>query len=190
MPQHPVPNPWQPPHGGHALTTGLLILFMVSCAPIDRSTANTATVSGGAADSDRVSLWFATDQNPSSTRLTFPEVSWDDVDALLARAEDETRLTRFPLSPFSSQSQSECSVGVLALWFIEGIRRNERGGYPSNNPLLLGPHRDARGWLADSEQNRGAALAAYREWWEKVEGLSVPERAALDPLAGTGISWH
>lgn len=121
----------------------------------------------------------------------FPTVSWGDVDALLASANDATMVARFPQNPFSSESQAECSVGILSLWMIEGIRRGLPGGYPSLNPMLSkstdAPDLD---WIERSERHRAEAAEAYRRWWATVKTKSDAEREALDPLAGTGLLWY
>jgi hypothetical protein len=63
----------------------------------------------------------------SGTRgFGFPDVGWEDVPALLARADEEEPLKTFPTNPLSSVARKSCREGVLALWLVEGIRKGGR----------------------------------------------------------------
>lgn len=119
----------------------------------------------------------------------FPEVAWTDVDALLDRADRTRGLARWPINPLSSQMQQRCNEGVMALWMVEGLRRDEPLGFPSLNPLLLGGE-DVGDWHAESERNQPRAAELYRRWWRRVAALPADERRAVDPLAGSVIGWH
>ena len=53
----------------------------------------------------------------------FPDVGWEDVPALLARAEEERPLATFPTNPLSSFARPSCREGLVALWLVEGVRK-------------------------------------------------------------------
>ncbi len=125
-----------------------------------------------------------------SERLTFPKLQWEHVDALLAMADSDEDLESYPVNPFSSQSQTRCSQGILALWFVEGVRKGSSIGYPSLNPLCLSQNMDDQDWLQNSEANRAEAAALYRTWWESVRMKPSDTRKKLDPLANSGLYWH
>jgi hypothetical protein len=124
-------------------------------------------------------------------RNQIPSLGWEDVGALLSRAESDAPLKSFPVNPFSSQSQAECSEGIMALWLVESIRRPIPGGYPSNNPLCLGgTHETDVSWNEISQRNSRSVARAYQEWWKQVESQDVAARRRENPLAGTGLHWH
>ncbi|HVK12627.1 MAG TPA: DUF4943 family protein [Gemmataceae bacterium] len=120
----------------------------------------------------------------SGTRgFGFPDVGWEDVPALLARAEEEEPLRTFPTNPLSSAARHACREGVAALWLVEGIRQG--GKFPSLNPAFAGS--DDRAGATPEELK--AAARAYRAWWERAKGK--PEAAkALDPLADAPTRWR
>jgi hypothetical protein len=115
--------------------------------------------------------------------LGFPDVGWEDVPALLARAEEEGPLTTFPTNPLSSVARKSCREGVVALWLIEGVRKN--GKFPSLNPAFAGSE-DRAG--ATPEELKAAARA-YRAWWERAKGKAEAAKY-FDPLADTTIKWR
>ena len=97
-------------------------------------------------------------------------------------------LTSFPRNPLSSQSQSSCSEGMVALWLVEGIRKGSR--FASLNCLCFRDVPADDTWGAASEANHDPARAAYKVWWVRVHGLAEDRAAAVDPLAGTGLHWY
>ncbi len=115
--------------------------------------------------------------------IGFPSLGWEDVPALLARADEEGALAAYPSNPISSFAQLSCREGVIALWLIEGIRKG--GRFASLNPSFA-LSRDRAG--ATPEELKAAARA-YRDWWETAKGK--PERAReIDPLADVGMTWR
>ena len=113
---------------------------------------------------------------------------------LLSYADDE-REVHPPTNPLSS-FHSASSLGMYALWMIEGIRlaegKNDKTkalmGYPSLDPFLIDEQTGARinyGAEAYPATQRTAA-AAYRAWWNSGEFSNVK---AKNPLDGSGLSW-
>ena len=113
---------------------------------------------------------------------------------LLSYADDE-REVHPPTNPLSS-FHSASSLGMYALWMIEGIRlaegKNDKTkalmGYPSLDPFLIDEQTGARinyGAEAYPATQRKAA-AAYRAWWNSGEFSNIK---AKNPLDGSGLSW-
>ena len=113
---------------------------------------------------------------------------------LLSYANDE-REVHPPANPLSSYL-SVSSLGMYALWMIEGIRVAEVDsektkvfmGYPSLNPLLFDEQTSGRvyyGTEAYPATQRKAA-DAYRAWWESGEFSNIK---AKNPLEGSSLSW-
>ncbi len=113
---------------------------------------------------------------------------------LLSYANDE-REVHPPANPLSSYL-SVSSLGMYALWMIEGIRvaegENEKTkafmGYPSLNPLLFDEQTSGLvyyGTEAYPATQRKAA-DAYRAWWNSGAFANIK---AKNPLDGSGLSW-
>ena len=113
---------------------------------------------------------------------------------LLSYADDE-REVHPPINPLSS-FRSECSLGMYALWMIEGIRLAEGGndkskvfmGYPSLNPLLFDEQTSGRVYYGTETYpaTQRKAAASYRAWWNSGEFSNIK---AKNPLDGSGLSW-
>ena len=122
---------------------------------------------------------------------SLPELTWSDIDALLTRANSEVLLKSFPANPLSSQAQFSCPEGMMALWLIESIRKNDPGGYPSLNPLCFKANRDKNvPWEEHSRSNLKAAARAYDLWWRNVKDKSPKERSKIDPLQDADLYWY
>ena len=172
-------------------TLTLLLTLLPACgAPAERDPAGAAPDApvsvAAAAGTDALDAMLAGEWS-----LGFPAVAWTDVPALLARADSRAPLPRFPVNPLSSQRQDRCDEATMALWMIEGLRRDLPLGYPSLNPLLLGrddpPGAD---WQERSDTHLLAAAEAYRAWWRRAADRAPGTHRADDPLAGTGLAWH
>ncbi|MDF1836500.1 MAG: hypothetical protein P1V35_01410 [Planctomycetota bacterium] len=117
----------------------------------------------------------------------FPKLQWEDIPSLLEVAKSKRELTNFPNNPFSSQSQSTCLEGIVALWLIEGLQ--EGGNLPSLNPILLGKKVSLESGIKPGVQLRMLAQArrAYKTWWKKTPGGRTE---GLHALEGTDLHWY
>ena len=116
------------------------------------------------------------------------------IPVLLSYAEDG-REVHPPINPLSSYI-SDCSLGMYALWMIEGIRLAEGGddkvktsfGYPSLVPLVFDEQSSARVYYgADAYPATQRKVAeAYRAWWNSGEFSEIKTK---NPLDGSGLSW-
>ena len=116
------------------------------------------------------------------------------IPSLLSYADDDREVNP-PANPLSS-FLSVSSLGMYALWMIEGIRlaegENDKAkvfmGYPSLNPLLFDEQTSGRvyyGTEAYPATQRKAA-DAYRAWWNSGEFSNIK---AKNPLDGSSLSW-
>jgi len=163
----------------------IVLLFATGCIQRQASPISVAEEGGG---QDRVRPLFDSMRNGTYTTPQFPALTWDDVSALFGLADSRRMLASFPHNPISSQSQSTCSEGMVALWLVEGVRKG--GQFASLNPLCFGNEAAEEAWTTASERNHDRVLAAYRVWWTKVNGFSSDRAAAIDPLEGTGLHWY
>lgn len=132
-----------------------------------------------AVENKKVSELFASMRAGTYRDQGFPKLELVDVPALLELAESTESLQSIPSNPLSSLAQLECSEGVVALWFIEGIRKG--GKYPSLNPKLISP---------DPNTSHKTAIAAYRDWWRKAKNAPAEASKLPHPLNGTSLSWY
>ena len=114
---------------------------------------------------------------------------------LLSYANDE-REVHPPANPLSSY-RSVSSLGMCALWLVEGIRLAESDGekpkaylgYPSLNPLLFDEQENGRVVYYGAEAypaTQRKAAEAYRAWWNSGEFANIKNK---NPLDGSGLSW-
>jgi hypothetical protein len=128
---------------------------------------------------------------------SMPDLYWDDIPHLLEYAESDLPLTFFPRNPASSYAQHQAYMGVVALWMIESIRRDDAmrsasdiQPFPSLNPIL-GDRRDAAPNLEpDSFIELRNAAEAYRRWWDMYPLIGIDSLKKIDPLVSVGMKWN
>ena len=129
-------------------------------------------------------------EHPIGMKLFAPA----QIPTLLSYANDKREINP-PANPVSSY-RSVSSLGMYALWMIEGIRVAEVDsektkvfmGYPSLNPLLFDEQTSDRvyyGTEAYPATQRKAA-DAYRAWWNSGEFSNIKDK---NPLDGSSLSW-
>ena len=139
-------------------------------------------------ENPRVKKLFESMQSGKYNEIEFPKLDMTDVPALLEYADSIKTLKAFPRSPFSSQAESTCSEGMVALWLIEGVRQG--GKFPSLNSLCFKRGVELKDYSKASEDNHKDVAKAYRAWWEKAKSLQGEEASKIDPLKDTGLSWY
>ena len=129
-------------------------------------------------------------EHPIGMKLFAPA----QIPTLLSYANDKREINP-PANPVSSYL-SVSSLGMYALWLVEGIRVAESDGekpkaylgYPSLNPLLFDKQTNVLvyyGTEAYPATQRKAA-DAYRAWWNSGEFSNIKDK---NPLDGSGLSW-
>lgn len=116
------------------------------------------------------------------------------IPSLLAFAENKTLAKSFPSNPISSFAQRKCTTGMVALWIVEGIRKQGGGKFscPSLNPMcfMRGDTKRGKDWEEASMRNQDDVAAAYVKWWKRVVSPGSADAFKSDPLAGTELNWH
>ena len=127
-----------------------------------------------------------------------PQLTWQDVPALLDAAGDTTLVSNYPTHPTSTYKPKQARVGLVALWMIEAIRKMEMKGTdeaqhivpPSRAPILGTKEGNPTGHNTADQILR--AQQAYRAWYEAVQA-AAPSRRMNEmrniPLRGEGMSW-
>lgn len=109
------------------------------------------------------------------------DLSWNHVPYLMKYLEDDRITKTVPVNMLSSQTQDECSLGVIAIWYIDGICC---GGYPpALNPIL-------RGRDIDPEKANKIAVESFRRWFERVKDWPPEQAMKIDPLRDSGVTWY
>ena len=117
------------------------------------------------------------------------------IPALLSYANDEREVN--PPANLASSYLSASSLGMYALWLVEGIRvagvdDSEKPkaflGYPSLNPLLFDEQENGRVYYGSESYSatQRKAADAYRAWWNSGAFANIKNK---NPLDGSGLSW-
>ena len=180
-----------------SLAEGSMALISSASPSADRDfVIVTQYVAGPGPSSPRVTKLFQSMHDGTYDHRWFPPLTWNDIPALLQRAQSDRQLQSFPTNPLSSQLQGTCPEGIVALWLIEGLF--EGGNLPSLNPLLLqdGSKLSLQDALSREQQLKllSKARTAYTAWW----GVASRDRALPgDPVTGltsalkdTGLRWY
>ncbi|TAE52542.1 MAG: DUF4943 domain-containing protein [Bacteroidetes bacterium] len=122
-----------------------------------------------------------------------PSLTWEDIPALLAIGGDTTQIEKYPHNSGSSLHPAKVRAGLVALWLVEAIRRQEAGTAmgtltpPSKMPVL-GTKKGAP--RINSPAQVAQAHAAYRLWWESAS-VNTDRKAAAksSPLKDSGLGW-
>ncbi|MEQ8881639.1 MAG: DUF4943 family protein [Cyclobacteriaceae bacterium] len=126
---------------------------------------------------------------------TLPDLTPEDIPALLAYRNETDFIEAFPRNPISSFYMEDCELGILVLWTIESIRAVDTQSdhlvmnFPSLNPILRTRNTDELE-LIPSNITLEEAANAYFDWWHSNQGKDFREFSKLDPLASTKYTWH
>jgi hypothetical protein len=124
-----------------------------------------------------------------------PVFTAEDIPDLLSYRNDNQIITSFPINVLSSHFQSECKLGVYALWMVEAVR--VAGGevvtktfsLPSLNPILCDRSKPEL-ISADLALAHPAASQAYYDWWQSNKDKKFRSFRNIDPLSGTNYKWR
>ena len=170
------------------LLTAFLLTTLALCLAV-AGESDSKTGADTKTRNERVERLFASMRDGTyKGDLTFPELKWEDIPALLERGKSTTRLKSFPSNWLSSYVQDGAEEGTVALWLIDGLRRG--GKWPSLNPLCLGREKPGEKMEETSRRNLPTARKAFEVWWQKVEKLKPQEAAEIRPLDGTTLRWY
>ncbi|MEP5611046.1 MAG: carboxypeptidase-like regulatory domain-containing protein [Cyclobacteriaceae bacterium] len=132
-----------------------------------------------------------------------PKLSWKDIPELLEIADSRIIIDRFPRNILSRLYLKDCQTGIVALWLIDSIRKNEgkkvrKAWYVSPMPLLQNESdreiSRARGGgneyiPANSDEKLATAFEAFEAWWKNAQDLSRSKSKRVNPLQGSELNW-
>lgn len=132
-----------------------------------------------------------------------PKLGWEDIPKLLEIADSKKIIDRFPRNILSRLYLQDCHTGIIALWLIDSIRKNEgkrvrKAWYVSPMPLLQ-DEKDrkkskARGRgnefiPSNSDEKLAAAYSAFKSWWDNAQAMSKSKSKRVNPLENSGMNW-
>lgn len=137
----------------------------------------------------------ANETSISSRLLDISILKFKDIPMLLKMAKSKKMQSPCPSNSLSSRHHATCSEGILAMWFIEGVRQG--GRYPSLNAILLStddlsvdPLKNEKiDFQKKSQSHHDEGLRIYTEWWEEVKS-DEKLMNTIDPLKGSKLVWH
>ena len=131
---------------------------------------------------------------------------WEDIPSLLELAKKDNLLKGMPSLMISSYMGRYCREGMIALWFVEGIRRQQLSlerekqlgekmqMHIAYSRLPLNPICIKEGMqIEECEQSleiHKTVLEVYNKWWQLVGSLPAPQAAAFYPFDRTNLSWY
>ncbi len=134
----------------------------------------------------------------------YPNFAWEDVPFLLELAKNNSLHQGMPSLNISSYAGQYCIDGMIALWLIEGIRRNQislNREIQIGEKLHINSHRvpfnsvcikngiSLRECEKSTELHK-EVLQAYVKWWQTVGSLPAYQASAFHPLDLTAIEWY
>lgn len=119
-----------------------------------------------------------------------PKFAVEDIEALLAYAEDLTVIPSFPLATVSYSAGGKLRLGECILWTIETIRLGHNASMGCKMVHTNAENYEGIYFLSDEEVLDAATR--YRRWWE---GRKYPRTMWTidpcydEPLCGSGYMW-
>ena len=132
-----------------------------------------------------------------------PKFTWEDIPVLLELAKNDSLHKGMPSLSISSYIGQYCREGMIALWFIEGLRREQvslvrekqigEKLHPGYYRLPINAMCVKKGMsVKECEQSleiHRTVLQAYTNWWQIVGSLPAPQASLFYSLDLTDIEW-
>ncbi|MBN1972297.1 MAG: hypothetical protein JW787_01560 [Sedimentisphaerales bacterium] len=132
-----------------------------------------------------------------------PKFMWEDIPFLLELAQNDNLHKGMPKLGISSYAGQYCREGMIALWFIEGLRREQVSlarEKQIGEKLHVGSYRLPLNAMCvkkgmssrECEQSleiHKSVLQAYINWWQTVGSLPAPQASVFYPLDLMDIEW-
>ncbi|MEQ9168806.1 MAG: hypothetical protein RLO12_21290, partial [Fulvivirga sp.] len=133
-----------------------------------------------------------------------PDLKWSDIPSLLKISNSEVMITNFPRNIMGRYYQERCHVGIVAMWLIDSIRKNEgrkprKAWYISPFPLLEDEndrkYRDSFTFQANilvvnTPEKLLKAHRAFLSWWDKADSMNISKAKRINPLSDTDLVWQ
>lgn len=134
----------------------------------------------------------------------YPKFTWEDIPLLLELAQNDKLHDGMPKLGISSYAGQYCIEGMIALWFIEGLRREQ---VSLKREVQIGKKLHVNSYhlpfnamcvkkgmsTSECEQSldiHKTVLQEYLNWWQMVSLLPAPYASAFHPLDLTDLEWY
>lgn len=135
-----------------------------------------------------------------------PDLSWEDIPALMKIADSDEVLTNFPRNILGRYYVGQCPAGIVAMWLIDSIRKNEgkkprKGWYISPFPILQSEEdtrqinefknqgHNANVMIKNTEEKLNRAYESFVSWWTIAQQMRSNKAKRINPLGDTGLKW-
>jgi hypothetical protein len=122
---------------------------------------------------------------------SLPEFSYDAIPVLLASANDFSKITKFPVNPFTAYGPVKLTVGECLMWTIENIRLNY-GNYKAKSfPSFVSElHlKTDINILRLTDTQLQEVYKLYYDWWYTNKGKNFEEFRQINPLQDSDYVW-
>lgn len=165
-----------------------LLLFCFGCEKDDfhASSPNVATfvqqIKNGTYDN------YEKNDKGEKLWLIMPKFTKNDIQTLIALAEDTSHINLFPINPISSrtptpQGRQYFILGECLLWAVEGVRNGS--GYGSLDPYLIDPTKENHYKGLNGEEII-MIRDFYQAWWANSTDNDWKEK---NPLEEKSYKW-
>ncbi|MDW3209975.1 MAG: carboxypeptidase-like regulatory domain-containing protein [Reichenbachiella sp.] len=136
-----------------------------------------------------------------------PDLGWEDIPALMEIANSKEILTNFPRNILGRYYVDQCQAGIVAMWLIDSIRKNEgkkprKAWYISPFPILqseedtrqinefMSQGHNANVMIKNTEEKLNRAHESFVSWWTIAQQMSPNKAKRINPLGDTGLKWQ
>ncbi|MEP2025816.1 MAG: carboxypeptidase-like regulatory domain-containing protein [Reichenbachiella sp.] len=135
-----------------------------------------------------------------------PNLSWEDIPALIEIANSKRILTNFPRNILGRYYIDQCQAGIIAMWLIDSIRKNEgkkprKAWYISPFPILQSDEdtrqikemrsqgSNANVMIKNTDEKLAKAYESFEDWWSVAQQMNSNKAKRMNPLADTDLKW-
>lgn len=135
-----------------------------------------------------------------------PDLSWEDIPALMEIANSTELLTNFPRNILGRYYVDQCQAGIIAMWLIDSIRKNEgkkprKAWYISPFPIFQSEEdtkqiaefksqgNDANVLIENSGKKLEMAYESFSDWWQIAQQMNPNKAKRINPLDDSGLKW-
>ncbi|SMD32411.1 CarboxypepD_reg-like domain-containing protein [Reichenbachiella faecimaris] len=135
-----------------------------------------------------------------------PDLGWEDIPALMEIVNSNEILTNFPRNILGRYYVDQCQAGIVAMWLIDSIRKNEgkkprKAWYISPFPILqsevdtrqisefMSQGNRANVMIKNTEEKLNQAHESFVSWWTIAQQMNPNKAKRINPLADSDLKW-
>jgi hypothetical protein len=157
----------------------IILCLLASCSKVDEPTTE-------------VDKYIEQVKQDKYTADSLPEFLPEAIPVLLQSANDFSKITKFPVNPYTAYGPVKLTVGECLLWTIENIRLNY-GNYEKDNPFpSLVPELHMKtdiNVLRLTDAQLSEVYKLYYNWWYNNKEKDFEEFRQINPLQDSPYGW-